>query len=53
MRLFGMGLLTDLLDPEIALMHVALLPQFVDPAAGESRRQLLQLGASRSSSRSP
>ncbi len=43
-RLFGMGLLTNLLNPKIALMYAALLPQFVDPAAGESWRQLLQLG---------
>ncbi len=44
-RLFGMGLLTNLLNPKIALMYAALLPQFVDPAAGESWRQLLQLGS--------
>ena len=42
-RLFVMGLTTCLLNPKIALMYAALLPQFVDPAASVSL-QLLVLG---------
>ena len=44
-RLFAMGLTTNLLNPKIALMYTALLPQFVDLDLGPAWRQLLQLGA--------
>lgn len=42
-RLFGMGLTTCLLNPKIALMYAALLPQFLNSAAPASP-QLLLLG---------
>ncbi len=44
-RLFGMGLVTNLLNPKIAVLYVALLPQFIDPGHGSVAVQSLQLGA--------
>ncbi|ONM50382.1 lysine transporter LysE [Nocardia donostiensis] len=44
-RLFAMGLLTNLLNPKIAIMYLALIPQFVVPGRGPIWLQSLCLGA--------
>lgn len=43
-RLFAMGVLTNLLNPKIAVLYLALLPQFVDPARGPVFTQCVALG---------
>lgn len=43
-RLFTMGLVTNLLNPKIAVLYVSLLPQFVDPDRGPVALQSLLLG---------
>lgn len=43
-QLFGMGLLTALLNPKIAMFYLSLLPQFIDPARGSVLVQSLALG---------
>lgn len=43
-RLFTMGLVTNLLNPKIAILYVSLLPQFVEPTRGQVAAQSLLLG---------
>ena len=44
-RLFAMGLLTNLLNPKVAMIYLSLLPQFIEPARGNILGQSLVLGA--------
>ena len=43
-RLFTMGLVTNLLNPKIAILYVSLLPQFVNTGRGHVAQQTLLLG---------
>jgi threonine/homoserine/homoserine lactone efflux protein len=44
-KLFAMGFVTNLLNPKIAMLYLALLPQFIDPTAGSVLTQSVVLGA--------
>ena len=44
-KLFVMGFVTNLLNPKIAMRHLALLPHFIDSAAGSVLAQSLLLGS--------
>ncbi len=44
-KLFAMGFVTNLLNPKIAMLYLALLPQFIDPNGASVLDQSLVLGA--------
>lgn len=44
-KLILMGLMTNLLNPKVAMLYMALLPQFVDPARGSVLGQSILLGS--------
>src|SRR6202047_2750459 len=43
-KFFAMGFFTNLLTPKIAMLYLALLPQFIDPAQASVLTQSLALG---------
>jgi threonine/homoserine/homoserine lactone efflux protein len=42
--LFGQGVLTNVLNPKVALFFLAFLPQFIHPEKGNTSMQILLLG---------
>jgi threonine/homoserine/homoserine lactone efflux protein len=42
--IYRQGVVTDLLNPKVALFFIAFLPQFVDPASGSPTLQILFFG---------
>ena len=44
-KLFGIGFLTNVLNPKVAIFYVSFFPQFIKPGNGSIMTQSLQLGA--------
>jgi threonine/homoserine/homoserine lactone efflux protein len=44
-KLFATGFITNLLNPKIAMIYLALLPQFIDPTQGSVLWESLVLGS--------
>src|ERR1700732_3452545 len=44
-KLFAIGFVTKLLTPQLGIVYLALLPQFIDPAIGSVLTQSLALGS--------
>lgn len=44
MRLYGQGVVTEILNPKTALFYLSFLPQFVDPLRGSPALQMFLFG---------
>lgn len=44
-HIFFQGLLTNVLNPKVAVFFLSFLPQFIDPASPQVRQQILFFGA--------